>query len=96
METAATRRVELSSDSTKKATFRIDEAVYAAMKECVEAGAAPSQTAFVEDAIRQRLQELRRRELESAYAAAARDPAFMADMEDTTEAFETTADDGLR
>lgn len=57
MTIAVGRRPEPSSGSTKKATFRIDEAVYAAMKECVEAGAASTQTAFVEDAIRQRLRE---------------------------------------
>lgn len=88
-------RISARSGSSTKATFRLDDAVLAAVRECVEAGVASSQTAFVEAAIREYLREIRKRELEAAYAAAAEDPAFMARMESTTEAFEATGDDGL-
>lgn len=40
--------------------------------------------------------DLRARELEAAYAAAAADPAFMARMRSTTETYEPTVADGLR
>lgn len=89
------QRTAVSSGSTKKATFRIDESVFAAMKRYVEAGVAASQTALVEDALREYLRELRKKRLDAAYAAAADDPAFMADMRATTEAFEATVADGL-
>ena len=95
MSPATLKRVSVSSGSTKKATFRIDEGLYEAMRDVVAEGAATSQRAFLEDAIRRGLKRIRKRELELAYMTAARDPAFNADMRATTEAFEATTADGL-
>ena len=66
------------------------------MKDAVDHGAAKSQNAFVERALIRELREARRRLLYDAYAAAASDPAFLAEMDSTTAAWETTAADGLK
>jgi hypothetical protein len=42
-----------------------------------------------------RLRKLRRAKVYAAYREAARDPVFMADLRDTTEAFDAALLDGL-
>ena len=66
-----------------------------AVRQAVEAGAAPSQNAFVERALVRELQELRRRRVYAAYARAASDPAFRSDMSEVTRAFNAATSDGL-
>lgn len=51
-------------------------------------------SAPVEQALIRHLQELRREKLYAAYGEAAKDPAFLADMRDISEAFESTVADG--
>jgi hypothetical protein len=79
----------------RKVGWQVSQSVAEAVKEAVEGGAAESQNAFVEDALVRRLKELRREKIYSAYEEAARDPAFMADMGSTSEAFNVAARDGL-
>jgi hypothetical protein len=79
----------------KKATFQLHVSVLQAIKEAVDTGAAPSANALVEHAVRDMLREVRRSKVYAAYAKAAQDPAFLADMQGTTAAFEDTVGDGL-
>ncbi len=58
-------------------------------------GDALSANASVKDALRMKIREIRRAGLDSAYEQAADDPEFIADLEATTAAFETTVGDGL-
>jgi hypothetical protein len=82
-------------DPPRKTGFQIPESVLLAVREAVEEGAAASQNAFVERALIRELKELRRQRVYEAYARAARDPAFRADMEAVSDEFEPTAGDGL-
>lgn len=66
-----------------------------AVRQAVDEGAAESQDAFVERALVRELRELRRRRVYDAYAAAAEDPSFTAEMEEVTREFEATTGDGL-
>lgn len=61
----------------------------------VESGHAPSASAFVEDAVRARLREIRRAQLEEEYRRAAADPEFVKEMEEMTAAFDSALLDGL-
>jgi PAS domain-containing protein len=79
----------------KKPGYQLPEALVRAVKDAVDQGAAESQNAFVERALIRELREARRRLLYDAYAAAASDPAFLADMDSTTAAWEPAAADGL-
>lgn len=92
---AVVRRRRGASLSLRKATFQVDEGVLQAVRSLVEAGEAPSANAFVEDALRSKLREVRRARLYAAYEQASRDPEFLADMDATTRAFEVTVADGL-
>jgi hypothetical protein len=67
-----------------------------AIRQAVADGLAESQNALVEQALVRYLAERRREKLYSAYAEAARDPIFMADMHDVSGAFDRTVADGLR
>ena len=82
-------------DRPRKMGWQVRESVAEAVREAVESGAAESQNAFVEEALIRRLRELRRERVYAAYAEAARDPAFRADMEATADAYDVTAHEGL-
>lgn len=92
---APLRRRASAADPLKKVTLRLHTRVTDAIRAAVAAGDAPSTDAFVEDAVVAALRERRRRRLYAAYAEAARDPAFVADMAGTTRAFDVTLRDGL-
>lgn len=66
-----------------------------AVKKAVEEGAAESQNAFVERALVRELRELRRRRVYEAYARAASDPAFVAEMKAVTGSFDPVLGEGL-
>ncbi len=85
----------VTADRPRKVGWQVRGSVAEAVRKVVERGEAESQNAFVEDAIVRRLKELRRDRIYSAYAEAAQDPAFMADMRAMTAAFDVTARDGL-
>lgn len=92
---SSTRRRSTAADPLKKVTLRLHERVTVAVKAAVQAGAAPSADAFIEDAVIAALRERRRERLYAAYAEAAADPVFMADMEATARAFDGALADGL-
>ncbi len=90
------RRRSSSADPLKKVTLRLHTKVTEAVRAAVNDGAAPSTDVFVEQAVVAALQERRRERLYQAYADAAHDPAFVADMNDTSGAFDAAVSDGLK
>jgi hypothetical protein len=66
-----------------------------AVREAVESGVADSQNALVERALLRYLADVRREKLYAAYAEAAQDEHFMADMRNVSKAFDGTVADGL-
>ena len=89
------RRRSSSADPLRKLTLQLSESVVDAIKALVRVGEAPSANVFVEDAVRARLRERRRAKIYAAYEEAAKDPAFMADMNADLQAFDQTLGDGL-
>jgi hypothetical protein len=89
-------RRRVVAERKQKPGWQVRSSVAEAVKEAVAAGAAESQNSFVEEALLRRLAELRRERLYAAYEAAAADPAFVADMESVTRAFEPAVADGLQ
>lgn len=83
------------SEPVRKPGWQVLTSVADAVREAVSEGAASSQNAFVEQALVRELAEVRRQKLYASYAEAARDPAFLKDMQDTADAFEATVADGL-
>ena len=88
------RRRGTAADPLKKVTMRLSTRVTEAIRAVVEAGDAPSADAFVEAAVIAALRERRRERLYNAYAEAAQDPVFMAEMAATTQAFDVALGDG--
>jgi len=91
---APQRRRSTAADPLKKVTLRIHARVTDAVRALVDAGEAPSSDAFVEEAVIAALRERRRVRLYAAYAEAAADAAFQADMDATTRAFDVALRDG--
>lgn len=89
------RRRATTADPLKKVTLRLHARVAEAVRAAVAAGEAPSTDAFVEEAVVAALRERRRERLYAAYAEAAQDPAFVADMEEMWRAFDVAVGDGL-
>lgn len=89
------RRRRSSEAPTTKTALSMHADVLEAVESAVRAGHAPNRSAFVEEAVVEKLRRMKRTQLYAAYEAAAQDPAFMADMQATTNAFDQTAADGL-
>lgn len=89
------RRGSRADDPFRKPGWQVRTSVADAVREAVEEGAAPSQNAFVERAILRHLAELRRDRLFESYEEAAQDPAFLADLQEISDAFEPAVADGL-
>ena len=79
----------------RKVTYQIDAQLVASVRDAVENGAANSMSEFVQDALAQRLAEIRRQEIRSRIAQAGNDPLFVQDVRETTAAFDATLEDGL-
>lgn len=79
----------------EKTALTFHAGVLDAVDDAVGAGLAPNRSAFVEAAVQEKLTRTRRATLYQAYAAAAQDPAFLADMRAVETAFDRTVDDGL-
>jgi len=67
--------------------LELPDDVYAAAEEAVTLGLAPSQTAFIEEAVRLRMQEVRHARMRKLAAEAMADPDFVADLRETMYAF---------
>lgn len=84
-----------TNDPPRKPGWQVRTSVADAVRRAVDEGAAESQNAFVERALVRELRELRRRRVYEAYAAAAEDTSFAAEMKEVAKEFEATMSDGL-
>lgn len=84
-----------ATESRRAVTYQLRTGVADSVRAAVDAGAAPDANTFVEDAIIERLKELRRERLYAAYAEAANDPAYAAEMAEITAEFDPAVSDGL-
>ena len=89
------RRRSTAADPLKKVTIRLHEAVATAIRDLVASGGATSADAFVEAAVVAELRERRKQRIYAAYATAAADPVFVAEMARTNYAFDGSIADGL-
>lgn len=81
---------------TRKATFVLPALLLAQVRHLVEAGLAESASALVREAVEDRVRRLREEELAREFQDAVRDPLFLADLQETEEAFAPSVTDGLR
>lgn len=88
------RRRRQSETPTVRKSLSLHADVLQAAEAAVDEGEAANLSAFVEEAVQEKLRRSKRSKLYAAYAAAAQDPAFMADMREMTAAFATTTNDG--
>ena len=72
----------------KKATFVIDDKVIEKAKEIVDRGDFKSLNSFVEAAMRDEIEKLRKEELKRLLLEASNDPLFLADINDVKSDFE--------
>jgi Arc/MetJ-type ribon-helix-helix transcriptional regulator len=71
----------------RKVTYSLPEELVATIAEVVRDGAAPSYSAFVEEALREGVRNARERALARAFSEAAEDPSFLTDVDETMRAF---------
>lgn len=90
------RRRRRGEVPTVKKSFTLHEDVVRAIDAAVRSGEVENQSAFVEAAIEEKLRRGKRAKLYRAYDAAARDPAFMADMQAVSAQLDGATADGLR
>ena len=72
----------------KKTTFILDEGIIGQAKEIVEKGTFKSMNAFVETAIKDELESIRKECIKAAIKDAAKDPLFLADIREVEKDFE--------
>ena len=73
---------------SKKATFVINEAVLEAAKAIVETKRFKSLNSFVEKAVKDEIERIRREEIKKAILEASQDPKFLSDLRDVEYDFE--------
>lgn len=78
-----------------KATYQLSRETVERVRTAVAAGHASSLSEFVELALSERLERLRRESIRDQIAAAGRDPLYVADVREVTTAYETSIEDGL-
>lgn len=77
----------MSTKPKRKVTYSLPEELIEDIACVVREGAAPSYSAFVEEALTEKVRAAREEALAGAFAHAAADPAFLADVEETMAAF---------
>jgi len=77
----------MSTKPKRKVTYSLPEALIEDIACVVREGAAPSYSAFVEEALTEKVRTAREEALAAAFGQAAADPAFLTDVEETMEAF---------
>lgn len=73
--------------STQTVLLQLPRDVYDTAQEAVALGLAPSQSSFIEEAIRLRMREVRHARMRKLAEEAMADPDFVADLNDTMQAF---------
>jgi Arc/MetJ-type ribon-helix-helix transcriptional regulator len=71
----------------RKVTYSLPEELIESISNVVRDGAAPSYSAFVEEALSEGVRRAKEEALARAFNAAASDPDFLDDVEQTTHAF---------
>ena len=79
----------------RKVTYSLPEELIDDIARVVRDGAAPSYSAFVEEALTEKVRTTREAALAAAFEEAAADPAFLADVEETLEAFKHLDDEAV-
>ncbi len=77
----------MSSKPKRKATYSLPEKLIDDIASVVRDGAAPSYSAFVEEALTEKVRKAREAALAAAFEEAAADPVFLSDVDETMEAF---------
>ena len=77
----------MPSQPKRKVTYSLPEQLVAEIAQVVRDGAAPSYSAFVEDALNEGVRKAREQTLARAFSDAAADQAFLDDIEETNRAF---------
>jgi len=77
----------MSTKPKRKVTYSLPEELINDVACVVREGAAPSYSAFVEEALTEKVRKAREEALASAFGEAAADPAFLSDVDETMEAF---------
>ena len=72
----------------RKVTVSLSRELVGEVERLVDAGEAPSKSAFYEAALRQRVHEIRRRQRRLEMEQASRDPLFLADIEEVERDFQ--------
>jgi Arc/MetJ-type ribon-helix-helix transcriptional regulator len=76
------------TDTTVKVTYSLPTGLVDEVRSVVREGAAPSYSAFVENALRAAVRREREKQLAQEFREAAEDPLFMKDLEETQKDFE--------
>jgi len=76
------------SHSSKKVTYSLPNELVDEVRSVVRDGAAPSYSSFVEDALRQAVKREREKLLAEEFHQAAKDPLFLADVDEVERGFE--------
>jgi len=79
----------------RKVTYQIDDQLLQAVRTAVEGGRAKTMSEFVQDALRERLKQLRRDEIRRRIESAASDSLFVEDVRETTRAYGVVDNEGL-
>ena len=77
----------MSPPPRRKVTYSLPGDLVDSIADVVREGAAPSYSAFVEEALNEAVRDARERVLARAFSEAADDPDFLTDVEDTMRAF---------
>ena len=77
----------MSARPKRKVTYSLPEELVNDIAQVVSEGAAPSYSAFVEDALTDAVNSARERALADAFADAASDQVFLDDIDRTMDAF---------
>lgn len=71
----------------KKATFVLDEQIMSEAKEIIEKGLFKSMNAFVESAIKDEIEKIKKKQIREAIIEASKDPMFLSDLKEIEEDF---------
>ena len=82
-------------DPLEKTGYRLPRSIVMKVREAVDAGEAKSQNELVERALRRELRSIQRQHLHDEYAAAASDPAYLAEVQGVDRAWDAATADGL-
>lgn len=78
----------MATKVVRKVTLSLDVSLVEQVQQAIKKGEAKSQTDFVEEALRMKLEQIERGEWRQAMIDASNDPLFLADVEEVMKDFE--------